>query len=93
MAATHETLELGIIPRGDAEMAENNMNDECKNTEDVCSESTPMNNPAINEYNPQHVATENIQPDSYPINALHSEQGNMIFCIDLLYICLIKMRK
>ena len=86
MAATHEGLELGIIPQEHTEIAEDNMNKECKNYEDVCSESTPMNNPAINEYNPQHVATENIQPDSYPINALHSEQGNMIFYIDLLYL-------
>ena len=82
MSATHETLELGIIPQDDTQ----NMNEEGNNTEDVCSESTPMNAPAINEYDPQHVATENIQPDSYPINALHSEQGNMIFYIDLLYL-------
>ena len=38
MAATHETLELGIIPQDDTEIVEDNMNEECRNTEDVCSD-------------------------------------------------------
>ena len=67
--ATHETLELGI--------AEDNMNEECKNTEDVCSETTPTNTPAINEDDPQPVNPLDNQPDSNAI--LHSEQGKMIF--------------
>ena len=88
MASTHETLELGIIPTGDTEMAEDNMNEECNNTEDACSESTPMNTPAVNGNDQQLIQT--IQTDSNPTNSLHSEQGNMIFCIDLLYICCLK---
>ena len=90
MASTHETLELGIIPTGDTEMAEDNMNEECNNTEDACSESTPMNTPAVNGDGPHPVEPENIQPDSNPTNSLHSEQGNMIFGTDLLYICCLK---
>ena len=90
MAATHETLELGIIPTGDTEIVEDNINKECKNAADVCSESTPVNTPATNEDDPQPVATEDIHPDSNATNSLHSEQGNMIFCIDLLYICCLK---
>ena len=86
MAPTHETLELGIIPQDDNEILEDNMNKDCKNTEDVCSESTPMNAPAINEYDPELVASENFQPGSNPINSLDSEQGKMIFYIDLLYL-------
>ena len=79
MASAHETLELGIIPTGDTEMAEDNMN-----------EATPMNTPAVNGHDSQPVVPEDIQPDSNPTNPLHSEQGNMIFCIDLLYICCLK---
>ena len=82
MSATHETLELGIIPQDDIE----NMNEEGKNTEDVCSESAPMNTPAVNGNDPQPVEPEDTHPDSNPTNSLHLEQGNMIFCIDLLYI-------
>ena len=85
MAAKHENLELGIIPTGDTEIAEDNINKECKNALDVCSESTPMNAQLINEDDPQHTATENIQPDSNATDSLHSEQGKMIFCIDLSY--------
>ena len=82
MAATHETLELGIIPQDDTK----NMNKEGNNTEDVCSELAPMNTPAVNGDDPQPVEPEDIHPDSNPTNSLHSEKGNMIFCIDLLYI-------
>ena len=89
MSATHETLELGIIPQDDIE----NMNEEGKNTEDVCSESAPINTPAVNGDDPQPVEPEDIHPDSNPTNSLHSVQGNMIFCIDLLYISTIKMCK
>ena len=78
MATTHETLELGIIPQDDTE----NKNKECKNTEDVCSESTPMNTPAVNEDDPQPVEPGEIQSDSNATNSLHSENGNIIFCID-----------
>ena len=87
MANAHESLELGIIPQ---EHIQRIASKDCKNTEDVCSESTPMNTPAINEDYPQPVATENMQPDSNPTNSLHSEQGNMIFGTDLLYICCLK---
>ena len=86
MATTHETLELGIIPQDDNEILEDNMNKDCKNAEDVCSESTPMNTPAVNGDDPHPVEPEDIHPDSNPTNSLHSEKGNMIFCIDLLYI-------
>ena len=86
MADTQETLELGIIPQDDTEIVEYNMNEECRNTEDVCSEPTPMNTPAVNEDDPQPVEPEDTHPDSNPTNSLHLEQGNMIFCIDLLYI-------
>ena len=83
MAATHETLELGIIPQDDTEIVEDNMNEECKNTEDASSESTPMNTPAINEDDLQLVEPEDIQPDS---KIYYSEQGKRICCIDLLYL-------
>ena len=82
MAATHETLELGIIPQDDTQ----NMNEEGNNTEDVFSESAPLNTPPLNGDDPQPVEPEDIHPDSNPTNSLHSVQGNMIFCIDLLYI-------
>ena len=85
MAATHETLELGIIPTGDTEIVEDNINKECKNAADVCLGSTPKNIQAIYEDDPQHMATENIQPDSNATDSLHSEQGKMIFCIDYSY--------
>ena len=78
MAATHETLELGIIPQDDTQ----NMNEEGNNTEDVCSESTPMNTPAVNGDDPQPVEPEDIQPDSNATNSLHSENGNTMSCID-----------
>ena len=78
MAATHETLELGVIPQDDTE----NMNEEGNNTEDVCSESAPMNTPAVNGDDPQPVEPEDIQPDSNATNSLHSENGNIISCID-----------
>ena len=90
MAATQETLELGIIPQDDTEIVEDNMNEECRNTEDVCSEPTPMNTPAVNEDDPQPVEPEEIQSDSNATNSLHSEKGNMIFCIDLFYIWSLK---
>ena len=86
MAATHETLELGIIPQDDTEIVEDNINEGCKKTDDVYSESTPMNTTAVNGDDPQPVEPEDIHPDSNPTNSLHSVQGNMIFCIDLLYI-------
>ena len=79
MAATHETLELGIIPQDDNEILEDNMNKDCKNTEDVCSESTPMNTSAVNEDDPQPVEPEGNQPNT---NAtLHSEQGKCSFIL------------
>jgi len=79
MVATHETLELGIIPQDDTEIVEYNMNEECRNTEDVCSESTPMNTPAVNEDDPQPVEPEENQPNT---NAtLHSEQGKCSFIL------------
>ena len=83
MAATQETLELGIIQQDDTEIVEDDMNEECRNTEDVCSEPTPMNTPADD---PQPVEPEDIQSDSNATNSLHSDKGNMIFCIDLLHI-------
>ena len=86
MAATPETFELEIIPQDDTE----NMNEEGKNTEDVCSESTPMNTPAVNGDDPHPVEPGDIHFDSNPTNSLHLEQGNMIFCIDLLYIWCLK---
>ena len=73
MAATQEILELGIIPQDDTEIVEDNMNEGCQNTEDVCSESTPMKTPAVNEDNPQPVEPEGNQPNSNV--TLHSEQG------------------
>ena len=82
MAATHEKLELGIIPQDDTQ----NMNEEGNNTKDVCSESAPINTPAVNGDDPQPVEPEDVHPDSNPTNLLHSEQGNMIFCIDLSYL-------
>ena len=82
MAATHETLELGIIPQDDTEIVEYNINEGCKNTDDVCSESTPMNTTAVNGNDPQPVEPKDIQPDSNATDSLHSEKGNMIFCID-----------
>ena len=75
-------MELGIIPQDDNEILEDNMNKDCKNTEDVCSELTPMNTPAVNEDDPQPVEPEDTQPDSNATNSLHSEKGNIIFCID-----------
>ena len=82
MAATHETLELGIIPQDDTEIVEDDMNEECRNTKDVCSDSAPINTPAVNGDDPQPVEPEDIQPDSNATNSLHSEKGNMILCID-----------
>ena len=82
MAATHETLELGIIPQDDTEIVEDNINEECKKNDDVCSESTAMNTTAVNGDDPQPVEPEDIQPDSNATNSLQSEKGNMIFCID-----------
>ena len=86
MATTQETLELGIIPQEQGEISEDNMIKELKNAEDVCSDSTPMNTPAINEDDPQPVEAEDIQPDWNATNSLHSEHGNITFCIDLLYV-------
>ena len=83
MANAHESLELGIIPQ---EHIQRIASKDCKNTEDVCSESTPMNTPAINEDDPQPVEAEDIQPDWNATNSLHSEHGNITFCIDLLYV-------
>ena len=82
MAATHETLELGIIPQDDTEIMEDNINEGCKNTDDVCSVSTPMNTTAVNGDDPQPVEPEDIQPDSNATNSLHSENGNIISCIE-----------
>ena len=77
MAATHETLELGIVPQDDNEILEYNVNEDCKNTEDVFSESTPMNFPAANDDDPQPIEPEENQPNT---NAtLHSEQGKCSF--------------
>ena len=79
MAATHETLELGMIPQNNNETLEDNVNKDCKNTEDVCSESTPMNTPAVNEDDPQPVEPEGNQHNT---NAtLHSEQGKCSFIL------------
>ena len=82
MAATHETLELGIVPQDDTEIVEDNINEGCKNTDDVCLESTPMNTTAVNKDDRQPVDPEDIQPDSVATNSLHSENGNLISCID-----------
>ena len=82
MAATQETLELGIIPQDDTEIVEYNMNEECRNTKDVCSEPTPMNTPADD---PQPVEPEEIQSDSNATNSLHSEKSNISFVL-IFYI-------
>ena len=82
MAATQETLELGIIPQDDTEIVEDNMKKECRNTEDVCSEPTPMNTPADD---PQPVEPEDIQSDSNATNSLHSEKSNISFVL-IFYI-------
>ena len=79
MAATHETLELGMIPQNNNETLEDIVNKDCKNTEDVCSESTPMNIPAANDDDPQPIEAEENQPNT---NAtLHSEQGKCSFIL------------
>ena len=82
MAATHETLELGIIPQDDTEIVEDNINEGCKKSDNVCSVSTPMNTAAVNGDDPQPVEPEDIQPNSNATNSLHSENGNIISCID-----------
>ena len=82
MAATHETLELEVIPQDDTQNVEDNINEGCKKPDDVCSDSTPMNTTAVNGDDPQPVEPEDIQPDSNATNSLHSEKGNIIFCID-----------
>ena len=82
MAATHETLELEVIPQDDTQNVEDNINEGCKNPDDVCSDSTPMNTTAVNGDDPQPVEPEDIQPDSNATNSLHSENGNIISCIE-----------
>ena len=55
------------------------MNEEGTKTEDFCSESAPMNTPAIIEDDPQPMPPENIPLDSNATNSHCSEQGNIIF--------------